>query len=142
VDEAKKALLYSSRKIGRLGLTSLHCIIGRLAELESLREVKQEQKMPRSIYAIIPAKLVDSLAPLELSSEKNGDSFHVGGVKLYLDGSLGARTAALNEPYRDDRSSSGLLVMSQDELSELMSKAKNYGFPLCIYTMRDHVVGL
>src|SRR2546421_356950 len=120
MDETKKALVYASRKLARLGLASLHCIISSLAELNSLRELKQEQKIPQSIYAIIPAKLVDSLAPLELSSEKNnGDSFHVGGVKLYLDGSLGARTAALNEPYHDDPTSSGMLVMSQASMKEM-----------------------
>ena len=142
MDETKKALVYASRKLARLGLTSLHCIISSLAELNSLRELKQEQKIPQSIYAIIPAKLVDSLAPLELSSEKNEDSFHVGGVKLYLDGSLGARTAALNEPYYDDPTSSGMLVMSQEELSEITSKAKKSGFQLCIHAIGDKAVGL
>ena len=142
MDETKKALVYASRKLARLGLTSLHCIISSLAELNSLRELKQEQKIPQSIYAIIPAKLVDILAPPELSREKNGDSFHVGGVKLYLDGSLGARTAALNEPYRDDPSSSGMLVVSQEELSEIASKAKKSGFQLCIHAIGDKAVDL
>ncbi len=143
MDETKKALVYASRKLARLGLTSLHCIISSLAELNSLRELKQEQKIPQSIYAIIPAKLVDSLAPLELSSEKNnGDSFHVGGVKLYLDGSLGARTAALNEPYHDDPTSSGMLVMSQEELAEIASKAKKSGFQLCIHAIGGKAVDL
>jgi len=142
MDETKKALVYASRKLARLGLASLHCIISSLAELNSLRELKQEQKIPQSIYAIIPAKLVDSLAPLELSSEKNEDSFHVGGVKLYLDGSLGARTAALNEPYYDDPTSSGMLVMSQEELAEIASKAKKSGFQLCIHAIGDIAVDL
>src|SRR5438128_10641544 len=101
-----------------------------------------EHHNPQSNYAKIQANLVDSLAALELSSEKNGDSFHVGGVKLYLDGSLGARTAALNEPYRDDPSSSGMLVMSQEELAEIASKAKKSGFQLCIHAIGDKAVDL
>src|SRR5439155_22748067 len=136
------AFVYDSRRLARLGLTSLHCIISSLAELNSLRELKQEQKIPQSIYAIIPAKLVDILAPPELSREKNGDTFHVGGVKLYLDGSLGAGTAALNEPYRDDPASSGMLVMSQEELAEIASKAKKSGFRLCIHAIGDKAVDL
>src|SRR5207244_7255471 len=129
-------------KLARLGLTSLHCIISSLAELSVLRELKQEQKIPQSIYAIIPARLVNSHAPLELSSEKSGEAFHVGGVKLYLDGSLGARTAALNRPYDDDPTSSGMLVMSHEELAEMASKARESEFQLCIHAIGDKAVDL
>jgi len=142
MDQTRKALVYASRKLARLGLTSLHCIISSLAELSVLRKLKQEQKIPQSIYAIIPARLVDSLAPLELSSEKSGDAFHVGGVKLYLDGSLGARTAALNDPYNDDPNSRGMLVMSHEELSEVVSKARKSEFQLCIHAIGDKAVDL
>jgi predicted amidohydrolase YtcJ len=142
MDQTKDALVHASRNLAKLGLTSLHCIIGSLAELSALRELKQEQKIPQSIYAIIPAKLVDSLAPLELSSEMSGDAFHVGGVKLYLDGSLGARTAALNEPYHDDPTSGGMLVMSHEELNEVASKARKSEFQLCIHAIGDKAVDL
>jgi len=140
--QTRKALVYASRKLARLGLTSLHCVISSLAELSVLRELKQEQKIPQSIYAIIPARLVNNLAPLELSSEKSGEAFHVGAVKLYLDGSLGARTAALNEPYNDDPNSRGMLVMSHEELSEVVSKARKSEFQLCIHAIGDKAVDL
>jgi predicted amidohydrolase YtcJ len=142
MDQTKKALVYASRKLARIGLTSLHCIISGSTELNALRELKREHKVPQSIYAIIPAKLVDSLAPLELSSEMSEDTFHVGGVKLYLDGSLGARTAALNEPYHDDPTSGGMLVMSHEELNEVASKARKSEFQLCIHAIGDKAVDL
>ena len=141
MDETKKALVYASRRLTRLGLTSLHCIISSLAELNALRELKQEQKIPQSIYAIMPAKLADRLASLGRPSEM-GDAFHVGGVKLYLDGSLGARTAALNGPYDDDPTSSGMLVMSHEELAEMASKARESEFQLCIHAIGDKAVDL
>jgi predicted amidohydrolase YtcJ len=142
MDQTKKALVYASEKLARLGLTSLHCIISSLTELNALRELKKDQKIPQSIYAIIPAKLADSVALFEPSRERSRSSFHVGGVKLYLDGSLGARTAALNEPYHDDSTSSGMLVMSHEELKEIASKAKKSQFQLCIHAIGDKAVDL
>jgi predicted amidohydrolase YtcJ len=44
----------------------------------------------------------------------------IGPVKLMMDGSLGARTAALFEPYEDDPSTSGLLLMEPQKLEELV----------------------
>ena len=141
-DQIRKALVYSSNKLARVGLTSLHCIISSLAELNALRELKQEKKIPQSIYAIVPAKLADSVTPIEPSRDKSGNAFHVEGVKLYLDGSLGARTAALNEPYHDDPTSSGILVISHEELREIASKAKKSQFQLCIHAIGDKAVDL
>ena len=102
MDRTKAALVHASTKLSKLGLTSLHCIISSLTELKALRELKRRQQVPQSIYAIIPADLVESLEVKGASWKKSGNHFRVGGVKLYLDGSLGARTAALNHPYDDD----------------------------------------
>jgi predicted amidohydrolase YtcJ len=104
--------------------------------------LKREHKVPQSIYAIIPANLVDGLASQGVSREESEDTFRVGGVKLYLDGSLGARTAALNEPYQDDPTSSGMLVMSHEELRKVALKARESAFQLCIHAIGDKAVDL
>jgi predicted amidohydrolase YtcJ len=55
------------------------------------------------------------------------DMFRIGPHKILVDGSLGARTAALCEPYNDDPSTSGILVYTQEELDELVRTAHNSG---------------
>lgn len=142
MEQAKEALVHASRNLARLGLTSLHCIVGGLTELNALRELKSERKVPQSIYAIIPAKLVDGLAFLESFGKTDGDEFRVGGVKLFLDGSLGARTAALNEPYHDDPNSSGMLTLNNEELRKVASKARDLKFQLCLHAIGDKAVDL
>ena len=49
---------------------------------------------------------------------QRGDHFTVGPMKLIQDGSLGARTAAMNEPYEDSPENTGIITFSQDELDE------------------------
>lgn len=140
--ETKTALAQASRKLAKLGLTSLHCIISNLTELNALRELKREQRVPQSIYAILPVSLVDRLESFRHSGGEGVDRFRIGGVKLYLDGSLGARTAALNQPYHDDPTSSGMMTLSKRELRMVASKARDSKFQLCIHAIGDRAVDL
>ncbi|HVH14257.1 MAG TPA: amidohydrolase [Candidatus Angelobacter sp.] len=142
MDLTRKALFSASRKLARLGLVSLHCIVSNLTELSALRDLKREKKIPQSIYPIIPPKLLDSLAASGQPEEKSESTFRVRGLKLYLDGSLGARTAALNEPYDDDPTSCGILTLSNEELTRLASKARESKFQLCIHAIGDKAVDL
>lgn len=52
---------------------------------------------------------------------QRGDHFTVGPMKLIQDGSLGARTAAMNEPYEDSPENTGIITFSQDELDDLFA---------------------
>jgi predicted amidohydrolase YtcJ len=63
-------------------------------------------------------------------------------VKLFLDGSLGARTAALNAPYSDEPGSSGMLTMNREHLERVVVKASEAGFQLCIHSIGDRAVDL
>src|SRR2546421_8177906 len=141
MEKTRSALVHASRKLVKVGLTSLHCIIGNLTELNALRELKREEQLPQSIYAIIPAKLVDRIGSLGPRVRSIG-RFRIGGVKLYLDGSLGAGTAALNQPYDDDPSSSGMVTISSRELRRVALKARDSKFQLCIHAIGDKAVDL
>ena len=56
-----------------------------------------------------------------ISYRAEGDHFTVGPMKLIQDGSLGARTAAMNEPYEDSPENTGIITFSQDELDDLFA---------------------
>lgn len=142
VDETRKALTIASRRLAKLGLTSLHCIVNDLNELVELRKLKREGKILQSIYAIVPQALLDQLTAIGLATERGPEGFRIGGLKLYMDGSLGARTAALNAPYNDDPDSSGMLTVSREELEEVVAKAGRAGFQLCIHSIGDRAVDL
>jgi predicted amidohydrolase YtcJ len=142
IDQTKEVLVQASRKLARLGLTSLHCIISGVTELKALSELKRKEKILQQIYAIIPARLVDSLRPLKKSLKLDEDGFRLKGLKLFLDGSLGARTAALNQPYHDDPASTGMLTLSKEELRKIASKARDSKLQLCLHAIGDKAVDL
>ncbi|MBO0888396.1 amidohydrolase [Candidatus Bathyarchaeota archaeon] len=141
-DDTERALTLASRKLMKLGITSLQCIVSDSTELVSLRKLKREGKVVQSIYAIVPLNLFDELISLGLTTEEGEGGFRIGGVKLFLDGSLGARTAALSSPYHDEPTSSGLITMKKEELRRVALTAKEIGFQLCIHAIGDKAVEL
>jgi hypothetical protein len=61
----------------------------------------------------------------------------VRGVKLYADGALGSRGAALIEPYADDPGNLGLLTASRQHLTSVASKARAAGFQVGVHAIGD-----
>lgn len=68
------------------------------------------------------------------------ECFKLGPLKLLSDGSLGARTAALCEPYADDTSNKGITTYTQEELDRLVETAHNAGMQLAIHCIGDRAM--
>jgi len=61
----------------------------------------------------------------------------VRGVKIYADGALGSRGAALLEPYSDDPANLGLLVTPGEQLGSVAAEALRAGFQVGIHAIGD-----
>jgi len=61
----------------------------------------------------------------------------VRGVKLYADGALGSRGAALLAPYSDDPGNTGLLVTPEAHMEEVARQALAHGFQVGIHAIGD-----
>lgn len=70
-----------------------------------------------------------------------GDEFYkVGGLKLFGDGALGSRTAAMFDPYPNEADNFGILRYRDEELLRLMEKAAKAGFASTIHAIGDRCV--
>lgn len=65
-----------------------------------------------------------------------------GPLKLFADGTLGARTAALLMPYEDDSSNRGILTLSEEELSQWIHTAHQNKIPVVIHVIGDRTLDL
>jgi predicted amidohydrolase YtcJ len=61
----------------------------------------------------------------------------VRGIKMYADGALGSRGAALVEPYSDDPGNVGLLITGSDRIADIGSRALDAGFQVAIHAIGD-----
>ena len=64
----------------------------------------------------------------------------VGPLKLFVDGSLGARTALLRAPYADDPSTSGIGTIEPDALADLVGTAVKGGMQATIHAIGDGAI--
>jgi len=62
---------------------------------------------------------------------------HLGMLKGFMDGSLGSRTAALEEPYADDPGNSGIPSYDEQRLNNLAVEAAAAGFQLGFHAIGD-----
>ena len=65
------------------------------------------------------------------------DFLTVRSVKLYADGALGSRGAAMLAPYADAPGNSGLLFNSQEALTGMIGKALAKGYQVCVHAIGD-----
>lgn len=67
-----------------------------------------------------------------------GDMLKMNGVKLIQDGIPAAMTASMREPYKDDPSTKGMSVWSQEDLNAIVSRANELGWQFGIHTIGDN----
>jgi predicted amidohydrolase YtcJ len=65
------------------------------------------------------------------------DKLRLGGVKLVLDGALGSRGAWLKKPYTDSAGQTGLPMLANAELRNLMVRASMDGFQTAVHAIGD-----
>lgn len=73
---------------------------------------------------------------------QRGDHFTVGPMKLIQDGSLGARTAAMNEPYEDSPGNTGIITFSQDELDDLFAFFDRHQMQAAVHCIGDRAMDM
>lgn len=72
--------------------------------------------------------------------QKTFGPFSLGPLKILGDGSLGARTAYLRQPYSDAPEMQGIPMYSQEELDALVQTAFAHGIPVAIHGIGDGMI--
>lgn len=141
---AKKASKYLAQK----GLTSFHGIINADARNKADNRKTDEFSLFKSVqnhffqdcYAFIetnyPEKVIE-LCKTSLQESMLDSKVKIGGLKLYLDGSFGAKTACMFEHFTDAPEECGFCVIEEDEIYKKMKTAHNKDFQIVIHAIGD-----
>lgn len=130
------------KECNRFGLVGVHDAGIDTPILDAYRDLLSREELTLRVYAMLDGE--DSVLVkrqfAEGFIEDASHFFTVRAVKLYSDGALGSRGAALLEPYNDEPSSRGLLVNDSDHLSRSAKQALEYGFQVCTHAIGDDAV--
>ena len=139
-DDIMEAAGLACEKIVEAGITSVHWIISSSKEISIIRRLSVENKLPLRIYVIIPADLLDNLLGLDPFKGFRDYVVRLGGVLIFADGFLAARTAALHESYSDDPATKGKLLCTQEEMNASVIRVQKAHLQPIIHAMGDRAI--
>ncbi|MCW5857413.1 MAG: amidohydrolase family protein [Caldilineales bacterium] len=137
-------LLAVATDLHRLGIVAVHdqrmkdnAEEGRLA-LRRYSQLRADGRLSLRIACNIEAANLDHLIALGLSSGFGDEWLRLGHVKLFADGSLGARTAWMLEPYEGEATNTGMFLTSPGQITpETIQRAHRHGCAISIHAIGD-----
>lgn len=133
-----RAVRLATARALRLGITSVH-EISQPRYFRALQRERDRLKVRFSVY--LTAKHHEAALRLGLRSGFGDDRLRFAGTKIFIDGSLGARTAALTRPYAGTRARGNILVPAA-RLRRLVQSAERSGIQLMIHAIGDRATGM
>jgi len=137
--EVEEAIVAAQKRAHALGITAVHDVV-HAEHIRAYLRLYKQGKLTLRVRLNVPVEHLDALVELGLGTGFGDDRLQLGAVKIFADGSIGARNAALSEPYADEPSSQGKLNYPQEELDRLVKKAHEAGFQLMIHAIGDRAI--
>jgi predicted amidohydrolase YtcJ len=140
-EQRKRRVAAAAQRIAQNGLTGIHDAGADNDTIRAVRELIDEDRFPIRVYTMLgddAALLREWFARGPLND--HGGRLTVRAVKMYADGALGSRGAALLAPYSDDPSNSGLMIANPDHIADVSRRAKTAGFQVNTHAIGDRGV--
>lgn len=142
-----RALGAAMQHVAANGVTTIHNM-GSWADLATFARARQSRTLKTRIYGVVPLadweRLRDAVSRREYGgADGRGDDWlRVGGLKGFVDGSLGSHTAAFHQPFADAPYDRGLLVNTPEDLHRWISGADGAGLQVIVHAIGDRANGL
>lgn len=132
--EIETAITKAQKKAYSLGITSIHDMTLK-RYLDVYREMEEKDGLRIRVYAVLPVRDMDYI------TSWRGKWVKTGGIKLFADGSIGAKTAALKLPYPGTRTY-GVLNYEREEIERIIREANRRGFQIFIHAIGERGIEL
>jgi predicted amidohydrolase YtcJ len=133
-EQEDRALSAAMDYVASHGVTSVHHMCGNIGALERARD---NHRLITRIYAMYPVSQVKELKE-KIKKDGVGDKWlRFGGLKGFMDGSLGSHTAAFFKPYNDAPADSGLMVEKPEDLFRWIAEGDREGYQVMIHAIGD-----
>ncbi len=142
--EKLRAAEAALRHAAEHGVTSVHEMAD-ASSFEVYQELARQGRLTARLYVYIPIDDVDIYARLKLKTPFGNDYLKIGGLKGFVDGSLGSATAYFFEPYTDDPSTSGLLAQQmfpEGIMEKRILEADRAGLQVAIHAIGDRAISM
>jgi predicted amidohydrolase YtcJ len=161
-EQIREAIVAGVKLAHKLGVTAIHDI-AKPAHIRAYMALHQAHQLKLRVRLNVEVHYLDQLIALGLRTGFGDELLKLGAIKFFADGSLGARNAALREPYQTSPptpplkgegslpspsrggagggvSPLGKLNYEQSELNRLVKRAHEHGFQVMIHAIGDRAI--
>ena len=136
LEDTVAAMEASQSILWRYGLTGVHDFDGPTC-FQALQLMQARGQLGLRVLKSIPLELLNSAAALGLRSGFGDEWLRIGAVKVFADGALGPRTAAMLAPYEGEPDNRGTSLQDRESLFEIGRRAYAAGLSLAVHAIGD-----
>lgn len=129
----------AQRILWKMGLTGVHDF-DRRESFMALQQLHAERRLKLRVTKNIPVDLLDHAFALGLRTGFGDDWLRIGSVKVFMDGALGPRTAAMFQPYAGEPENRGILNLDGEQLFEFGRRAADVGLGMTVHAIGDRAI--
>jgi len=138
-EQIDRALIAAMDYFASNGVTSVQAVDA-AGYADAIGRVRKNGKLITRVYIMETISRWEKLKK-QVARDGRGDKWmKTGGLKGYVDGSLGSHTAAFLEPYTDLQTDSGLIVNSEEDLYSWISNADKADLQVGIHAIGDRAI--
>ena len=138
--EMEAAVLRASEVALKTGITSIGTLIDTVDQIGTYQRLQRKGQLPLRVTMMPPYSAVSALHEHGIATGFGSEWLKFGGAKFFSDGSLGARTALMAQPYADDPENPnnlGIRIYEPHDLKTKAADAQEKGFQLVIHAIGD-----
>jgi predicted amidohydrolase YtcJ len=134
-EDIERALEHAAK----LGITGIQTG-SYLKEIEIFKELNKEGKLTLRVSAWISVHELDRAIEKEIMWSQGDEMVRVGLVKMFIDGTIGVRSALMFESFTEEPGNTGLAQYEEEEFYALVEKAHKNGYQVGVHAIGDKAV--
>ncbi len=119
-----------------VGLTGLHDFDGRDC-FRALQVLREGGELGLRVVKNVPVYRLEHALGVGLRSGFGDEWLRIGGVKIFADGALGSKTAAMIAPYEGEPENFGIVVTDKEDMLERAREASAGGLSVTVHAIGD-----
>jgi predicted amidohydrolase YtcJ len=126
----------------RLGLVGVHDPFVDAPTLRTYQEAHKAGRFPFRLSAYILNQWADPLLAAGIATDFGSDGLKIGAIKIFLDGGMSSRTAAVTEPYVGGTGGLGILNFDQEGINKEIEKFDRAGYRVSVHAQGDRALDM
>ena len=136
IDTIASNMEITQQKFWKNGITGIHDY-DQLISYEAIKQLYNQNKLGLRILKNLPAQNLEEVISQRLHSGYGNKWIKIGGIKVFMDGALGARTALMLDPYNIETNNYGISVTDEEELLLISKKAGENNLSMTVHAIGD-----